>query len=153
VTQDRLRIGIVGSGDVAHRHYLPTLAAEAERVSIAAFADPREGAAEVAADAVSSWSQAALAYRDVATMLAAGGLDAVFNLTPAPLLGDEQPVLTAEHARHVLDVALKAHDSMADGRAHETDTSFETPSGWGGPATSRPQTASLPQAGSTTVGR
>ena len=40
------------------------------------------------------------------------------------LLGEETPVLTAEHARHVLDVILKAYASIADGRAHETETSF-----------------------------
>lgn len=33
-----------------------------------------------------------------------------------------QPVLTAEHARHVLDVILKAYESAADGRSHETET-------------------------------
>ena len=40
------------------------------------------------------------------------------------LLGEETPVLTAQHARHVLDVILKAYASMADGRLHETETSF-----------------------------
>ena len=40
------------------------------------------------------------------------------------LLGEETPVLTAQHARHVLDVILKTYASMADGRAHEIETSF-----------------------------
>jgi predicted dehydrogenase len=40
------------------------------------------------------------------------------------LRGDEQPVLTAEHARHVLDVILKAYGSIDDGRSHETETTF-----------------------------
>lgn len=40
------------------------------------------------------------------------------------LRGDEEPVLTAEHARHVLDVILKAYASVADGRSHETETGY-----------------------------
>jgi predicted dehydrogenase len=40
------------------------------------------------------------------------------------LLGEEPPILTAEHARHVLDVILKAYASIADGQAHATETSF-----------------------------
>jgi predicted dehydrogenase len=43
----------------------------------------------------------------------------------ACLLGREQPVLTAEHARHVLDITLKAYASIADGGAHATETTFE----------------------------
>jgi predicted dehydrogenase len=41
------------------------------------------------------------------------------------LLGEETPALTAEHARHVLDVILKAYASIADGCAHETETTFD----------------------------
>jgi hypothetical protein len=40
------------------------------------------------------------------------------------MLGDETPVLTAEHARHVLDVILKAYASIDDGRTHDTETTF-----------------------------
>jgi predicted dehydrogenase len=42
----------------------------------------------------------------------------------ACLLGNARPVLTGEHARHVLDVILKAYESIADGRSHETETTF-----------------------------
>jgi predicted dehydrogenase len=42
----------------------------------------------------------------------------------ACLLGEETPVLTAEHARHVLDVILKAYASIDDGRTHDTETTF-----------------------------
>jgi len=42
----------------------------------------------------------------------------------ACLRGQEMPVLTAEHARHVLDVILKAYDSIRDGRSHDTETTF-----------------------------
>ena len=44
----------------------------------------------------------------------------------ACLLGRETPVLTAEHARHVLDVILQAYASIQDGRAHDTETTFKT---------------------------
>jgi predicted dehydrogenase len=40
------------------------------------------------------------------------------------LRGDEKPVLTAEHARHVLDVVLRAYESIADGRSREVATTF-----------------------------
>ena len=42
----------------------------------------------------------------------------------ACLLGEATPVLTAEHARHVLDVILKAYASVGDGRTHDTETTF-----------------------------
>jgi predicted dehydrogenase len=45
----------------------------------------------------------------------------------ACLRGETTPVLTAEHARHVLDVILCAYASIEDGRSHETETAFERP--------------------------
>ena len=42
----------------------------------------------------------------------------------ACLTGDEQPVLTAEQARHVLEVILKAYESIDDGGAHDVVTRF-----------------------------
>jgi len=87
VSSERLRIGIVGCGDVAHRHYVPAIASRAERVVITALADPTPGAAERLADAVSSWSPGARAYRDAGEMLGSDTIDAVFNLTPAPYHG------------------------------------------------------------------
>ena len=42
----------------------------------------------------------------------------------ACLLGEATPVLTAEHARHVLEVILAAYASIEDGRAHDTSTTF-----------------------------
>jgi predicted dehydrogenase len=42
----------------------------------------------------------------------------------ACLRGEEVPVLTARHARHVLDIILKAYASIDDGRSHETETSI-----------------------------
>jgi predicted dehydrogenase len=42
----------------------------------------------------------------------------------ACLRGEAQPILTAKHARHVLDIVLKAYASMDDGRIHDTETTF-----------------------------
>jgi predicted dehydrogenase len=82
---DRARIGIVGCGDVAYRHYVPGLASRAPDVEIAAVSDPRPGAAEALASAVADWSPGTRAHTDTAEMLATDGLDGVVNLTPAPL--------------------------------------------------------------------
>ena len=87
MTRERLRIGIVGCGDVAHRHYLPALASRADSVSLAAVADPREGAGAAAASAVAGWSPGTRVFRDLDEMLGAADLDGVFNLTPAPRHG------------------------------------------------------------------
>ena len=85
--RDKLRLGIVGAGDVAHRHYLPALEGLADRVEVAAVADPREGAGEAVAKAVADWSPGTRPFRDLDAMLAAGRLDGVFDLTPAPRHG------------------------------------------------------------------
>jgi predicted dehydrogenase len=88
VTPDRLRIGIVGCGDVAYRRYLPALASRSDRVTLAAAADPRPGAAEAAARAVAAWSADVNTYLDTSDMLQAESLDAVIDIAPAPLHGD-----------------------------------------------------------------
>ena len=82
-----LRIGIIGCGDVLPRHYLPGIESRADRVGIAALADPRPGAAEAIASAIEAWSPGARTYRDADEMLRSESLDGVFNLTPAPLHG------------------------------------------------------------------
>jgi predicted dehydrogenase len=87
MADERLRIGLIGCGDVAHRHYLPGIASRSDRVMIAAAADPTPGAAERVTEAVADWSPTARAYRDAGKMLAEVSLDAAFNLTPAPLHG------------------------------------------------------------------
>jgi predicted dehydrogenase len=87
VSPERLRIGIVGCGDVAHRHYLPGLVSMSDRIEIAALTDPRPGAPEALAAAVAAWSPNPTLHADVDAMLAAGSLDGVFNLTPAPRHG------------------------------------------------------------------
>lgn len=83
----RVRIGIVGCGDVAHRHYLPALAAMAERVEVAGCCDPNEAAAARAADSVRTWSPDVEAHTDLAQMLDGDRIDAIINITPAPIHG------------------------------------------------------------------
>jgi predicted dehydrogenase len=96
MTKDRLRIGIVGCGDVAHRHYLPALADVSSDVRIAAVMDPHEEAARRTAADIAEWSAGARVYSDLATMLGDGGLDAVIDLAPAPRHGEvNQAVLDA----------------------------------------------------------
>jgi len=84
---ERLRIGIVGGGDVAHRHYLPGLASRKDAAVVGAVADPSATAAASVVSAVTAWSPGAQPYSGVGEMLAAETLDAVINLTPAPLHG------------------------------------------------------------------
>ena len=81
---DRLRIGIVGCGDVAARHYLPALADMAGDVRVAALMDVRLDAARGRAQAIAGWSPDAATFDDLDAMLEAGGLDAVIDLAPAP---------------------------------------------------------------------
>lgn len=87
MARERLRIGVVGAGDVAHRHYLPGLAAMADEIRLVAVADPKRGAPEALAKAASSWSPGTRAWADAPEMLARERLDGVFNLTPATLQG------------------------------------------------------------------
>jgi predicted dehydrogenase len=83
----RLRIGIVGTGDVAHRHYLPALESVADRVELAGVADARPGQAQAFVDAVGAWSPETRPYPDLDELLRSEPLDGVFNLTPAPRHG------------------------------------------------------------------
>jgi predicted dehydrogenase len=87
VTSPRLRIGIVGCGDVTTRHYLPALELLADRVELVGCCDPRMDAAERVADAARAWSHSARVCTSVRELLAETRPDAVFNLTPAPLHG------------------------------------------------------------------
>jgi predicted dehydrogenase len=87
VTTERLRVGIIGCGDVAQRHYLPGIASRADRAALTAVADPDLGAAGRLASAATSWASDARAYGSAEEMLRSEGFDAVFNLTPATLHG------------------------------------------------------------------
>src|SRR5207244_657205 len=83
----KLRIGLIGCGDVAHRRYLPALALFSDRVEIAACCDSRPEAAARAQLQAQRTSPGAKAYSDVAAMLDDVRLDAVINITPAPVHG------------------------------------------------------------------
>jgi len=87
VTDRKLRIGVVGCGDVAYRRYFPPLQTLADRVEIAGCCSGSVASAERAAAHVRTWSPDAAAYTDLGRMLAEARLDAAFNLTPAPLHG------------------------------------------------------------------
>ena len=93
---DRIRVGVIGCGDVALRRYLPSVEAAGDRFELVALCDPVEAAAQRAQDAVRSWAPRAEVYTSIETMLEEGGPDAVFNLTPAPLHASaSQPCLEA----------------------------------------------------------
>lgn len=83
----RPRLAIVGAGDVAHRHYLPTLRSMAADVDLVAFVDPRAEAGDRALQAARDWAPAALAVRSIEE-LGSLGVDGAVDLTPAPLHGD-----------------------------------------------------------------
>jgi len=88
----KLRIGIVGCGDVAHRHYLPALASMAQRVDIVALVDARPAATDQLGAAIraasTDWASAQpRPFADVDAMLGSIDLDGVFDLTPAPAHG------------------------------------------------------------------
>jgi predicted dehydrogenase len=79
----RVRVAVVGCGDVAFRRYLPTLVDLGGAVEIVACVDPRPDAAARAASAAGS--ARARPFTDLPTALEAAAADALVNLTPAPL--------------------------------------------------------------------
>ena len=113
-----LRLGIVGCGDVAYRHYLPALQSISDLATVVALADPREGAAETMAEAIAGWSADVRTYRAVESMVGDGGLDGVFDLTPAPLHGAvNQVVLDAGlacYSEKPIAGTLAAADGLID---------------------------------------
>src|SRR6476620_1875910 len=83
----KIRLAVVGTGDVAYRHYLPTFESLADEVAVTAFVDPRPGAAERAVGAVAAWSPGAKPYLELDAMLGDHVADAAVNLSPAPRHG------------------------------------------------------------------
>ena len=81
----KLRVGVIGCGDVAHRRYFPALRMLADRVEVAGCCDSSAETAERTAARMRTWSPDAMAYTDLGRMLAEARLDAAINLTPAPL--------------------------------------------------------------------
>jgi predicted dehydrogenase len=106
-----LQLGVIGCGDVAFSVYLPGLATMLDRLQVAACFDIRADRAERAA----AMFGGARAYTDYAAFLAQPQLDAVLNLTPAPLHYE----ITAAALRAGLHVYSEKPlaSSLADARA------------------------------------
>jgi predicted dehydrogenase len=109
----RIRFGIIGCGDVAHRRYLPALASVAEHVEVIACGDVGMAAATRAAAAVATWSPGAGAYDTVAALLADARPDAILNLTPAPMHGSvtEAALLAGTHVYSEKPIASSVADA------------------------------------------
>jgi predicted dehydrogenase len=95
---DVVRLGIVGTGSIALRGLLPHLTMEdvQDRVRVVAVCDPVFARAEAAA----AKFNVKAAYPDLASMLAAGGLDAVSIASPIGY-HYEQGVMAVEAGVHV----------------------------------------------------
>lgn len=117
MTQERIRIAIVGCGDVASRWYLPTLISLAEAVELVAVSDPKAGAAsrlaEAARAAVPAWTTEP--FTDSAVMLSSARTQAAFNLTPAPI----HAAVTTQLLEAGLDVYSEKPLAMTLGEADE----------------------------------
>jgi predicted dehydrogenase len=81
----RVRVGLIGCGDVTVRRYLPGLAVLAEEVEVVACCDPDVRRAEDVASRCAGWSPRPKTFVDLDALIREGGLDAALNLTPAPL--------------------------------------------------------------------
>jgi predicted dehydrogenase len=125
-----VRLGVIGTGDVASRDYLPELGRLAGRAEIVAFAS-RDGER---ARAVAAGFDGARAYAGYADLLSDPSVDAILNLTPIGLHAEvtlaalaagkhvysEKPLAGAIH---VLAVIAAAQRSAAEGRS--VDVSHE----------------------------
>ena len=78
-------MGVIGCGDVAHRRYLPVIESARGLVELAGLCDLRREAVERTSRLVAPWASVVPAFTDLGAMLRDLALDAVFNLTPAPL--------------------------------------------------------------------
>lgn len=76
-----MNVGIIGCGNIAVGSYLPALAKLRDRARVVAVSDPIVALAERAA----ALADGAHIYPGHTELLAHPGLDAVFNLTPAPM--------------------------------------------------------------------
>jgi predicted dehydrogenase len=106
-----IKLGVIGCGDVAFRRYLPALAELTSDVAVAACCDPDLERAERAAALFGD----ARSYASYQELLQHPQLDAVINLTPAPL--HREIVGAALDARlHVYSEKPLAND-VAEGQA------------------------------------
>ena len=106
-----VKIGVAGCGDVANRSYLPALRALAPQAEVIAVFDPAAPRAAAAA-AMFPGATAAASY---AELVATPGLEALINLTPAPMhFATTRDALEA--GLHVL-VEKPIADSLAEAAA------------------------------------
>jgi predicted dehydrogenase len=109
-----LRLGIIGCGDVAYRHYLPVLEADAGRVRIVSVMDTRLDAAQALARHIAPWSPDARAFDNLDAMLEAGGLDGVIDLAPAPHHGAVNEIVLAARIPLYTEKPLASTVEQAD---------------------------------------
>ncbi|MEZ4532243.1 MAG: Gfo/Idh/MocA family oxidoreductase [Thermomicrobiales bacterium] len=104
-------LGLIGCGDVAFRTYIPGILADAARATVVATFDPMLERAQAAAAKFPN----ATAYSEFEPFLNHAGLDAVFNLTPAPLHA-EVTGTAFDHGLHVFSEKPIAA-TVAEGQA------------------------------------
>jgi predicted dehydrogenase len=110
----KLRVAIVGCGDVAHRSYLPPLNELADRAEVVGCCSSRMESAELAVAAVRASSPGATAFDRLDEMLTTARPDAVFNLTPAPVHGEITSACLAAGAHVYSEKPLAASIEEAD---------------------------------------
>ncbi|WP_347137453.1 glycosyltransferase [Paracoccus sp. SSK6] len=103
----KTRLGFIGAGGIAHRHFgvLRTM----EDVQIAALCDPDEGRARHAAEATG-----AVAYADHEAMLAAEDLDAVYICVPPFAHGAPERACIARGLPFFVEKPLSLDISLAE---------------------------------------
>ena len=111
---DRLRLAILGPGDVAQRDYLPEFGRIADRAEIVAVCGRTEARARAVAE-----QHGAPWFTDEATMLEEARIDALVNLTPIQS-HFETTLMALEAGVHVYSEKPLA-GSVAEGRRVEQD--------------------------------
>jgi len=114
VPGSKLRVAVVGCGDVAHRSYLPPLRALAARAEIVGCCAAHPDSAERAVAAVRDSSPGAVAFDRLDEMLERVRPDAVFNLTPAPLHAEITSACLAAGAHVYSEKPIAASIAEAD---------------------------------------
>jgi predicted dehydrogenase len=94
---NRVRVGVVGLGEVAQIIHLPILRAMHDRYEIGAICDVSPGLLQAVGDAYGVDRR----YEDVADLVADNQLDAVFVLNSDEYHADHT-ILAAQHGKHVL---------------------------------------------------
>ena len=81
---DKIRLAVVGCGDVAFRTYLPSLEQLGDLSGVSATCDLDSDRAHKAADLSGRWSGQVRSFTDIDECLGAGDFDGLINLTPGP---------------------------------------------------------------------